>query len=296
MTRGPSGSGRAESLAFVGQGLPIEREQGGRLRPQRIVRPGHSLPEELLQLVADDAAHLLFVPVLLRPRTLVRPEAEGADHAPGRVKPRVAEEPRPQLEVAGQPIPFVDLSPRALPQRAPPEGGLLLDVAVLTGQEPQPVPAPRGIGGYRGAIRGEVARLGRQPLHVLERAEDLGQQPQRAPVQHVVRVEPAHDLARGPCEAFVEGVRVAAVGLARPGREPGLVPADHIDGPVLATAVHDHVLEVGVALLQHGTDRLVDGGRVVQAGRDQADARRAAHVTTTSAPAPGRPRSASCTC
>jgi hypothetical protein len=236
--------------------------------------------EEDLQLVADDPAHLGLVLVLPRAGPLVGPEAERAHHAPGREELRVAEQPRPQLEIAGQPVALVELTPRALPERSPPERRFLLYVAMLSSQESQPAPAARRIGGHGRPVGREVAGLRGQPLHVRERAEHVRQEPQRAPVQHVVGVQPAHDLARGAGEALVEGVGMPAVRLAGPGGEAALVAADHVHGPVRAAAVNDHVFQVGIPLVQDGPDGLLDGGHVVQAWRDHADARRR-HVTTT---------------
>jgi hypothetical protein len=74
-------------------------------------------------------------------------------------------------------------------------------------------------------------------------------------------------------EAFVDRVRLSAVGLAHPPGEAILVAADHLDAPVRGTAVDHDVLDRLVVLLQYRPHRLLQELALIERRSDDADER-----------------------
>ena len=79
--------------------------------------------------------------------------------------------------------------------------------------------------------------------------------------------------ARCKRQSFVESVRLTMILLAHPIGQPVFVSPDDIDGAVGRAAVHDDVLEIGVALKEDGADCLLDELALIVARRDDGDAR-----------------------
>jgi hypothetical protein len=100
--------------------------------------------------------------------------------------------------------------------------------------------------------------------------------------QRVVRAQPAKEIAGGALERDVERGGLAAVGAARPPRQPVLVAADDLDAAVRRAAVDDGILERRVVLRQHRLDRLLEERRLVVRRRDDADQRTAQAASTSS--------------
>jgi hypothetical protein len=89
----------------------------------------------------------------------------------------------------------------------------------------------------------------------------------------VVGVDVGDDLPGRPSESLVQRVRLPIVGLAGPPRESVGVALDDLDGTVGRAAVHDHVLEVRVALVEHRTQRSLEEGRLIERRRDDRQLR-----------------------
>ena len=89
--------------------------------------------------------------------------------------------------------------------------------------------------------------------------------------QHVVRAEPAEDLAPRTRERRIQRSRLAAIRGARPPRQPVLVPTQELDRTVRRAAIGHRVLDVRVILIEHRLDRLLEIRRLVQRRRHDRD-------------------------
>jgi len=107
------------------------------------------------------------------------------------------------------------------------------------------------------------------PLHTREQAECFRHDAQRPRREHVIGVQPAHDLAGGAGEPFLYGIHVAAIGMAAPSGQPVRIPADDIRAAVGGSAVHHEILEIRIRLIENGADGGIQKpGLIVRRGHD----------------------------
>ena len=184
----------------------------------------------------------------------------------------MAKEAHPQLEVRGNAPGIVHAGAGALPKRAPPERGLLLDVAVGSFEEAFAGPARNGAHSHSHALLAEEHRAAGNPLDLREVAEDAADHGEAANLVLVGGADPAHDFAGGAGEAFIERVVHAFVGLADPRGDLRFVFTNHVEGAVGGGAVDDEVFEVGI-VLEDGLDGLLDVFDGVEDRGDEGDAR-----------------------
>ena len=113
------------------------------------------------------------------------------------------------------------------------------------------------------------------PRHQIRPAGGKGERHgrQRPRGQHVVGIEPGHDLAARPGEALVDGLALALVLLARRESQAVLIARQNIRRLVGRAAIHDDMLDRRIILMQDGEDRLLDEAALIQRGRDDADPR-----------------------
>ena len=97
--------------------------------------------------------------------------AKAADQRVHRKKFGKTEKSHPQLEVAGAAPRIVHAGAGAIPQTAPPERGLLLNIAIGASQKPPPRPPPQMQNFHRHAFVGESGGASGDPLHVGEGLE-----------------------------------------------------------------------------------------------------------------------------
>src|SRR4051812_22699979 len=226
-----------------------------------------------------------FLQISLHPvrRLLLAVHAEAAQRQGDAVQVGVLVKLRPQLEIAGGLERRIDFPAGLLPQRPPPEGGLLLDERLVPFARPLKVLAAKeavfGVAVDRLALGRQSALVPvqrqqrRDPLDLRELREHLADDSQRPRRVLVVGVEPRHHLAAGAGEALVDGVVLARILLADPPRQFLLARADDGGAVVGAAAVDDGVFEVRVALAQYRLHRFAEEAALVEAGRDDADAR-----------------------
>src|SRR5690242_20255224 len=100
-------------------------------------------------------------------------------------------------------------------------------------------------------------------------ARDLGE---CAGKQHVIAVDPAHDVAGGRSKPFVDRIDLTCVGLADPG-QPLSVALEDFDRAIRTGAVDDAIIELKIALLrEHAVNGALDEPRMVVRRRDDGNA------------------------
>src|ERR1700733_5432855 len=119
---------------------------------------------------------------------------EAADQRINWIELRKAEEPHPQLKVAGTAPRIIHAATRALPQAAAPERGLLLNVAIRARQKSpaRPVPQPQSF--HRHALIAESRRAPSDPLHFRKRAKHTTHHEQRSGMQQIGCADPSHSI------------------------------------------------------------------------------------------------------
>ena len=88
-----------------------------------------------------------------------------------------------------------------------------------------------------GQVLGQRAAVAVQQTDARDHVRTAGEKAhgcggQRPRCQHIVAIEPGENLARGPGEAFVDGVRLAAVGLADHISQVFLILLEHVERAV----------------------------------------------------------------
>lgn len=101
-------------------------------------------------------------------------------------------------------------------------------------------------------------------------AEELGHIGQRSRQQHVVAVEPGHDIAVDSAETKVDRMRLSVVALAYPG-EPAVELSQDAAGIVGRAAILRGVPQCRVILSEHRSDRAFDICSLVEAWRHDRD-------------------------
>ncbi len=189
-------------------------------------------------------------------------------------------EAQPELVIHAVVEILLDLRPCALPERAREEDLRLIEELAFQpaaleieqlGQRQRPVGCCRQMAVQDPAFVMDDA----DPRHHIRPAGGKGERHrcQRPRGQHVVGIEPGHDLARRPGKALVDGLALALVLLARRMSQATLVARQDGRRLVGRAAVHDDMLDRGIVLTQDREDRLLDEAPLVQRGGDDADAR-----------------------
>ena len=195
------------------------------------------------------------------------------------------EELRPQLEVAGRAERRVDPSAGLFPQRAAPEGRLLLDErrrkraraaggarragsrpAVTRARGLQRIGSPRSSQWSREAASSATAPAGAaakiSPTTWNAHGVYLSSELSHAITSPLVRAKPLLIASYWPASRSLTHAAKSV-----------LVFADHVHALVGAAAVDDDVLELRVVLVQHRLHRLAQEAALVEARGHDADAR-----------------------
>lgn len=73
------------------------------------------------------------------------------------------------------------------------------------------------------------------------------------------------------CKALVDGVRLPLVGLGLPVRQPVGIFLDNLQAAIARAAIDDDVFQVGVILLEHRAQGLLEERRLVEGRRHDAN-------------------------
>ena len=191
---------------------------------------------------------------------------ETGDQGVHRVEHGGSEEAGPQFQVRGEEQFRLQVAPRPLPEFAAPEHPLLLDqllVGEVLGARVQRQKAQHHL---LPPLLVQAVRPPHEPLDRRLPGEDGRNGVEGAPVEHVVRVQPAHDGAAPPVQPLLDGAVLPAVRTALPVGQVLLVLADDADRIVRTAAVHDDELEVRVVLAEHRVDARLQVLAVVVGG------------------------------
>src|SRR5882724_2020585 len=185
----------------------------------------------------------------------------------------MAKETHPEFAITGVAIPGIQGAAGTIPKAPPPKSGFLHNVAIGTCEKAKTGPTGQGlhVDGHAAGVKpgGPTG----DPLDAWKIGEDAADDKEGLDMQLIAGVEPAHDVAGGSCEAGVQGVVDAFIGLADPPRNLFLVFADDIGGAVGRGSIYDEVLQVGVALIDDGANRVLNITRSVVYGGHHGDAR-----------------------
>ena len=118
------------------------------------------------------------------------------------------------------------------------------------------------------AVLSKAEEITREPFAVGMPLELLHNRRDSTMKHDIIRVEPGEVFATSAGEAFVEGIRLALVGLAAPPSQfIGIFP-DDLDRVIGGAAVTDDKLVIVARLREDGLDRFVEKAAVVVVGND----------------------------
>ena len=166
--------------------------------------------------------------------------------------------------------------PRALPGRARPEDRRLRQpMAEPDRQHPLVIDEGRGVLDAEKAV--VLVDEAAAPHHHMapRRRVDLVCHAHECPrLERIVRVEEGQDVAARAREALVDGIGLAAVGLANDDEVP---ETGEDRGRVVAReSVDDDMLEIGIILVEHAPDGALDESPLIERGGHDRDPRPAA--------------------
>lgn len=156
-----------------------------------------------------------------------------------------------------------------------PEGGRLgdeiehLQHAVAFEQQPEVLIQGDPFAHFHPVRINHAAAAG-QPVCVGVGGEEPPHAEKGARLQQVIGVQITDDLPAGAAQALVDGIGLAAVGLAGIGEAP-LVFFQDLQGGITGAAIDHQVLEVGIALIQDGSNGGLDKIPLVERRGDDGD-------------------------
>ncbi len=198
------------------------------------------------------------------------------------VQGRMAEKARPQLQVPRHFHPGSQPPAGLVPQAAPPEAAFLLDIAgrivllvqvVLLTEYRSGIAHPSDM-----PVLVHNVRRAHHPFDVGPLDEHTGDDIQAVGMELVVRVDPGHDFPGAAPEALVDRGILPVVGVAPPPGNIIRVPFDDLDRAVVAATIDNDQFQVGVALVDDGTQGYLQEAPLVIGRNDHADTRSAVRI------------------
>src|SRR6516165_1230401 len=106
----------------------------------------------------------------------------------------------------------------------------------------------------------EARRSAGDPLDLRKGSKDTAYRRKASGVKLVAAIEPTHHLSGGPRKPGIQRRIESLICLLNPGGEIPFVIPDNFCGTIRRTVIHNDVFEIGISLINQGTNGVFEVG------------------------------------